>query len=68
MTFEKVLGGLVVALVLGGFFVWVLLEMAIASESTWRLTKLAVGIGAAVIAAPLVYVMLSPLHRRRGRR
>lgn len=55
------------ALVLGGFFVWVLLEMATASDSLWRLAKLGIGLGAAVIVAPLIYVALSPLHRGRRR-
>ena len=67
MTFERVFAGLLLALVLGGFFVWVLLEMAIAADSTWRLTKLALGMGAVVIAAPLVYMLLWPLHRRSRR-
>ncbi len=67
MTFDKVFAGLLLTLLLGGFFLWVLLEMASASESMWRLSKLGIGMGAVVVAAPLVYLLLTPLHRRRRR-
>ena len=54
------------ALLLGGFFLWVLLQMADANESMWRLAKIGIGLGLATIGAGVVYLLLAPT--RRGRR
>jgi hypothetical protein len=62
----RIFGYGIVALGLGTFFVWVLFQMAWADESLWRLAKLGLGIGAAVLGSALVYVLLAP--PRRGRR
>ena len=67
MTFQRVVAAAGLVLILGGFFLWVLIEMATASESMWRLAKLGIGMGAALIVAPLVFLVLSPLHRDRHR-
>jgi len=51
--------------VLIGFFVWVLLQMAWASDSQYRLVKLAIGFSAATGGAGIIYLMTAPLGRRR---
>jgi hypothetical protein len=53
-----------VALVLVTFFVWVLVQMADADDSMWRLVKLGAGLAAATVGAVVVYALLWPTRRR----
>jgi threonine/homoserine efflux transporter RhtA len=62
----RILGFGIVALALGGFFCWVLFQMAYADESLWRLAKIGMGMGVAILGSVLVYALLYPT--RRGRR
>ncbi len=62
----RIVGYGIVALALSGFFMWVLYEMAYADESLWRLAKIGIGIGAALLGSLLIYALLAPT--RRGRR
>lgn len=63
MSFAMAIKALIVLGLLGGFFVWVLFQMAWASESMWRLTKLGGALAAGALGAPLVYLLLAPLRR-----
>lgn len=63
----RIFGVGIVALALGGFFFWVLFQMAYADESLWRLAKIGIGLGAAVLGSTLIYAMLAPTRRGRQR-
>lgn len=60
----RLLAYALVGLILGGFFLWVLLQMASANESLFRLAKIGIGMGLATIGGGLIYVLLAPTRRR----
>ena len=59
----RVLAYTLVGLLLGGFFLWVLLQMAWANDSLFRLAKIGIGIGIATVGAGIVYLLLGPTRR-----
>jgi hypothetical protein len=63
---DQIIGWGLMALALGGFFFWVLLQMASADDSLFRLAKIGIGFGLILVAVPLVYALLAPT--RRGHR
>ena len=64
-SFGRIVVTAISGAILIGFFVWVLLQMAWASNSQERLVKLAIGLGSATGGAGIVYLMTGPLGRRR---
>lgn len=63
---SRAAGYTLVFAVLGGFFVWVVLEMAVANGDVWRVVKLGGVTIVLLVGAALVYTLLWPLRRRRG--
>ena len=60
----QIVGQAILFLALGAFFVWVVLQMAVANDATGRLTAMGVTVLAVGVGAGLVYFLLTPLGKR----
>jgi hypothetical protein len=58
-------GRALVFLMLAGFFVWVMLQMASFSHSNGRLAALAIGLAIGTIGVGIVYALTGPMLGRR---
>lgn len=60
----SIIGRALVFLLLGGFFVWVMLEMASFSQSNGRLAALAIGLAIGTIGVAVLYALTGRLLGR----
>lgn len=52
-------------LVLGGFVIWVMIQMGDASNSMWRLGKMGLALLGLLIVMPLMYLLIAPLRPKK---
>ena len=65
MTFERTVLSVIAGVALTAVVLWALLSMAWASDNLFRLAKIGLGIGRAVIGPAVIWLLVLPLRKLR---